>query len=465
MVAIACLLCFLLWPLRFSLSLSVFSPLVSSSWVRIRLSARPVFRGFPSFDGSLTMAAGDQPVTGAAAAAAAAAVYYYHTTATSPSQLTRFVRPPPAGCYYHSSLVLRPFLRRQQDYSMFSANENLQLRQTKRRIVQWIEATMDEEALDEGVNVMVMQVSCKAPGCVPLETAIIIIFPKSSSAGEGRELIPGLPESRSGGSYKTKILKPMKEVTQQDVLEALPPQFKGGLRTMERLCLQARDVMLAQITQLFGGGFEEGEEGDAEGVRDGDDDDDDVEGRRLMAQYLQRSLQEYMNGGCKAPEWGKPFPESDAATTAMDTETAGAGADGNDAGNRGVSVPNEPQQQQHDEGVSAEAGSLPQTGNLVIRRPVDDVVDGNNNTNSAGTVAPSTTAVVANNTNANSTINSAASRRKQRATDRRIAETTGGGSAQLLSRLADHAPGIRRQGCPCCDPDHPNNVVDQMLLL
>lgn len=50
---------------------------------------------------------------------------------------------------------------------MFSANENLMLRQHKRRIVDRIEKMMPEEALDMGTTVMVMQVACKAPGwCV-----------------------------------------------------------------------------------------------------------------------------------------------------------------------------------------------------------------------------------------------------------------------------------------------------------
>ncbi len=77
---------------------------------------------------------------------------------------------------------------------MFSANENLMLRQHKRRIVDRIEKTMPEEALDMGTTVMVMQVSCKDPGCVPLETAIIIVFPKIGD----QELVPGLPESVGG---------------------------------------------------------------------------------------------------------------------------------------------------------------------------------------------------------------------------------------------------------------------------
>ena len=104
---------------------------------------------------------------------------------------------------------------------MFSANENLILREHKRRVVQYIENTIPDDALDMGTSVMVMQTVCKTPGCVPLETSVIVVFPK-----DGIEHISGLPES-CGGTFKTKILLPLSEVTEEDVFDALPPAFKG----------------------------------------------------------------------------------------------------------------------------------------------------------------------------------------------------------------------------------------------
>ena len=210
---------------------------------------------------------------------------------------------------------------------MFSANENIQLRKHKRTVVSYVESTIPEHILDLGVNVMAMQVSCKAPGCVPLETAIVIIFPKSET-----ELLQDLPQS-AGGSYKTKILKPMAEVTKDDVLEALPPSFIGGKRSMEKLCLQARDVMLGQITQLFG--------------------DDDLSGRTLMAEYLRESLKDYIDGGCVPPEWGRDFPttESEQAPTERVQDTS-------------------IQTTAKDETPSMATLSI--QGNVVIQRPADD---------------------------------------------------------------------------------------------
>lgn len=222
---------------------------------------------------------------------------------------------------------------------MFSANENILLRQYKRRVVEYVESTIPENALELGTSVMVMQVSCRQPGCVPLETAITIVFPKpprtkktmrkASSIGKllidstdqqqeanGEEskteedappsfpqpLIPNLEESRIGGSYKTRILKPLSEVTLDDVLDALPPSFTGGRRTTLSLCLRARDMMAAQIGQLVGD----------------DDSRDSVEGRKLVAEYLREYLEEYIAGGCIPPKWGEEeieVPPTDTPNT------------------------------------------------------------------------------------------------------------------------------------------------------
>jgi hypothetical protein len=32
-----------------------------------------------------------------------------------------------------------------------------------------------------------------------------------------------------------------------------------------------------------------------------------------------------------------------------------------------------------------------------------------------------------------------------------------------LKEREKHARGVRRRGCPCCDPDDPDNVIDMMM--
>jgi hypothetical protein len=300
---------------------------------------------------------------------------------------------------------------------MFSANENLMLRQHKRRIVEQIEATIPEDALDIGTTVMVMQVSCKAPGCVPLETAIIIVFPNSTE-----ELIPGLPESQNGGSYKTKILKPMADVTQDDVLEALPPAFEGGTRTMEKLCIAARDIMLAQITQLFG-----------------EEQDSTVPDRKAMAEYLQGCLQDYIERNCKPPELGEAFPAlEEKVKEQASTKTHPASSE------TSTTTPS----------ATTVSSSTASQGNLVIRRDLKEA-----------TTTGSTKATIAPPSSTPTTVLSARSGppKHERAIQQALNPFQSNNISKLFER--EHAPGIRQPGCPCCDPDNPSTIVDNLMML
>ena len=303
---------------------------------------------------------------------------------------------------------------------MFSANENLALRQHKKRVVDYVEACIPEEALDMGTMVMAMQVSCKAPGCVPLETAIVIVFPK---LGTDEELIPGLAESK-GGNYKTKVLKPMSEVTQDDIFEALPPEFPGGRRSIEKLCIQARDVMLGQITQLFA--------------------DDDRKGRTLMAEYLQQCLKEYTERDCTPPEWGEPFVplEGEAGGSPLASAHNKQGGATNS-----VKPTADPHEQQKT------APGVAKTGNFVFKRPVDEDTP----------LSPGTTRNTTTLWQTKATAPSHYSAPTNNTTDTKPKSSSQSIMAQLGER--QHAPGIRRPGCPCCDPDSAENLIDEMLGL
>ena len=102
---------------------------------------------------------------------------------------------------------------------MFSANENLVLREHKRRVVAYVESTIPEHALEMGTMVMAMQVSCRSPGCVPLETAVAVVFPR----GHATELIPGL-EERGRGAAPTMSKTPTASCVIELFFRPLPLQ-------------------------------------------------------------------------------------------------------------------------------------------------------------------------------------------------------------------------------------------------
>lgn len=326
-----------------------------------------------------------------------------------------------------------------------SNSENLlfQKEQHKRRITAAVKKAIPSAVLDLDVDVMVMEVECNMPGCVPVETAVIVVFPESKS-----ELLAGLPES-AGGSYKTKILKPSSFVTDQDVLEALPPPFIGGLRTPEKLSLKARDVMLAQIEQLY--------------------DDDDISGRKMMATYLMSTLQEYMDRGCVLPPPAKTVKvsatekanEQTIESKKMTKKQMALSSNSTLAGNITVRRP-------VDYYLSGEESSNQITnkkGNLVLRRPVDSGMTPKSETTTKTTKQEKHHFQ----RTSNPSQDSVSRRRLQHAASAKINRfaSSSNSSSTLLSRLSEreHAPGLRRRGCPCCDPDDPANIVDQMMQL
>jgi hypothetical protein len=322
---------------------------------------------------------------------------------------------------------------------MFSANENIALRQHKRRVIEYVEECIPEDLLDLGATAMAMQVSCNAPGCVPLETVLLILFPKSDA-----ELLEGIAESKDGGTLKTKVLLPMADITKHDVVQALPPPL--GTRSMEKLCFQARDFVLAHIAQLVG--------------------EEDEEGRRLMADYLISCLEEYKQRHCVAPEYGMPFHNTD---NELEKETT--------TDEEATITPNKPEETPEDQKPTVPAG------NFVFRRNEDDggslnisamnntkmangsLMMANADTNGNDVVKTNEKSRAGGTESTTTTISTTMDWRRRQTVERNMNSSF---SQSIISRLEQrqhHAPGVRRAACPCCDPDNVQNYVDSIMML
>jgi len=354
------------------------------------------------------------------------------------------------------------------------------LREHKRRVVNYIEATIPESLLDLGTSVMVMQTACRTPGCVPLETAIAIVFPRIKSR-KGEQLLPGIKES-DGGTYKAKVLMPLKEVTNDDVLDALPPAFQGGRKTWESTCFAVRDLVFGRIGGLVGSGDLEGE----------------VDDRRVLANYLRLALDDYLERGCVAPVLGQAFDKLDLNLNKEDVD-ANVDGDGDAGVDNSNSIGNDSNGINSNVGPGAEVvqGSMKGTGNFVIRRKDDSddeettaVKSGTTGNDASSTAAfasqsdnnvdrsltltqPSLSSTTPSTitTNANSTVDNTAKRTESAMDWRRRQNMTqslqlGQSSDNILLRLAEreHAPGVRSPGCPCCEPDSIGNILDGMMF-
>jgi hypothetical protein len=220
--------------------------------------------------------------------------------------------------------------------------------------------------------------------------------------------------------------------------------------------------MLSQINQIMG--------------------EEDVEGKRLMAEYLETCLKDYKERNCVAPDIGEPFPAlpSDGVTKSKGESSGGASIsrmkgnfvirrrrdeeeEGDDAADRtkpiiakdDVSSPSTTSNNSHSNDNSK--------NNSVIRR-VNDVLKHNANETSA---APSAM-MGAGRGDQNREENATEWRRRNKMEAQINAAVQTSSSQSMIQRLSErehHAGGIRRPGCPCCDPDNPSNVVDNMMML
>ena len=80
---------------------------------------------------------------------------------------------------------------------LFSANTQLNLRASKRRIQTWVTALLSaySPSLNSSYSVMCMEVTCNKPMCAPLETVILFV-----------------PMEKGEKKVTVKILRPMAEV-------------------------------------------------------------------------------------------------------------------------------------------------------------------------------------------------------------------------------------------------------------
>jgi hypothetical protein len=208
---------------------------------------------------------------------------------------------------------------------MFAINgdETQQLRQHERRVVEYVESII----ADYAAQIMAMQVQCNAPDCVPIETVVLILYPKAKTK-EGVDRSVGIEEesshSKDGSSFQFKILKPIAEVTKEDVELSMPLALRGG--SLAATGRQLRKDLLTRIDQLF-------------------PTEDDVQSRQWMSQFLQESLQQYVDNSCQLPNsWNEENS-------------------------------NHASQEEGEASVTAiEARTFPQ-GNITLRRPVDDEAD------------------------------------------------------------------------------------------
>ena len=205
-----------------------------------------------------------------------------------------------------------------------STEETLKLREHERRVVNYVESILDTQG---GMQVMAMEVLCPAPDCVPIETVILILFPKDTNEKSISSLVTS-GKIDASSSVQFKILKPLAKVTQGDVELAIPFSLRFGTLASST-GREIRKALFAQLEQCI-------------------PPNEDIQSRQWMVQFLQDSLQQYADNNYQQPtDWNEEGLSP--SSTAKEIEEAGI-----------------------KEPVTTEGGKISGIGNITIRRPIDE---------------------------------------------------------------------------------------------
>jgi len=193
----------------------------------------------------------------------------------------------------------------------------------------------------------------------------------------------------------------------------------------------------------------------------------------LMAKYLQQCLGEYIQRDCTPPEWGEPWVDSSEVGGVHGGNTVGenSGDDAEIISDKTVAVP------------ASSSTSVAKTGNFIFKRPAEtkeehkETLTGTDITSHSHSSNQDRNQILShsNSKNNNTTHASTATHFSASSSPFSSAFTkppeyqasTATSSQSIMAQLNErqHTPGIRRPGCPCCDPDSADNMIDKMMAL
>ena len=348
---------------------------------------------------------------------------------------------------------------------------------SSRRVSGWVRAATEPSKV---TNVMATEIQCNEPDCVPIETLIVVIGTAAAAASAE------VTSSSSTNRWVGKVLKPLAQCTQEDVagLDFLEFAVRGDDTGTSTGTSAETSAAMAMPMTVVGGVLEsaadmevevEADEaapealaptvGDEHVHEDGQWIDDMLQSLRARMTPLAREGRvEIMS------HFERLFSElRRSAKSSCRTSRAGTGAGAGTGA--AVSVTTTPSSV-----APAPTPAAPRTMSAVTVVPMVFT----------STAATASATAVAATVSAYSTPAYSAARRRPPPTRSFIAQTQrppatatvkaragadkvglagdgdGGGSNDGPS--ARHKKGVRPRGCPCCDPDAMDNIVDKLLM-
>jgi hypothetical protein len=319
-------------------------------------------------------------------------------------------------------------------------------------------ASASVEFIDDNVQIMVAEVECNQEGCVPIETLIVLVGKEEEEVDRSVDSSSKLNDEKNGGKSKRcrwsdKILKPVAEVTEEDVAQleipldwnkpqeaeaaqtdnensGISPTIKATVLDYVNSFTSVEDKLRAiqEFQALFAA----------------------LEEEETKKMSIPATLANPSGGSTTAiaSAFSTQTNVGPSPASTITSPTSSLSGDITPASNNSTMVtmvPMMPTTTRTSSNTSSQQAMMPSP--LAEKEPPNTNII-NSNSNASKSVATTSASIAP-------TI-SASGKRPVRTT-----VISDGTSNSIASER--HSKGTRQRGCPCCDPDNIDNIIDRMM--
>jgi hypothetical protein len=319
-------------------------------------------------------------------------------------------------------------------------------------------ASASVEFIDDNVQIMVAEVECNQEGCVPIETLIVLVGKEEEEVDRSVDSSSKLNDEKNGGKSKRcrwsdKILKPVAEVTEEDVAQleipldwnkpqeaeaaqtdnensGISPTIKATVLDYVNSFTSVEDKLRAiqEFQALFAA----------------------LEEEETKKMSIPATLANPSGGSTTAiastfSTQTNAVPSPASSITSPISSISGDVTPASNNSTMVTMVPMMPTTTRTSSNTSSQQAMMPSP--LAEKEPPNTNII-NSNSNASKSVATTSASIAP-------TI-SASGKRPVRTT-----VISDGTSNSIASER--HSKGTRQRGCPCCDPDNIDNIIDRMM--
>jgi hypothetical protein len=318
------------------------------------------------------------------------------------------------------------------------------------------------EFLDDNVQIMVAEVECNQEGCVPIETLIVLVGKEEEEVDRSVDSSSKPNDEKKGGKsrrcrWSDKILKPVAEVTEEDVaqleipLDWNKPQEAGAAQTDNENSGISPTIKATVLDYVHS--FTSVED-KLRAIQEFQALFAALEEEETKKMSIPATLANPSGGSTTAiaSAFSTQTNVGPSPASTITSPTSSLSGDITPASNNSTMVtmvPMMPTTTQTSSNTSAQRATiLSKMPSPLTEKEPPNTNSINSNSNASKSVATTSASIAP-------TI-SASGKRPVRTT-----VISDGTSNSIASER--HSKGTRQRGCPCCDPDNIDNIIDRMM--